>query len=354
MTDPKLKLDKARWWALREQPFYGSLAMGLTDHIDQATPTACTDGRSIRWGSEFLGGLTDEETRYILLHEALHCAHGHLWRLPADKTGNEAGDYQIEHILRDIPGISMPEGGLICPSEFEQLAEEEIYARLASKPQDGQSGTGQGDSLRDHWERRVSQAAHAAQAAGQGSVPGDMARALEKLAANPVDWRQEMAEFVRDAMAHRNDWSRSARRHAWQSVIYPRRRTDDIGLVVFARDTSGSVNDQVCAEFSALISSALADCGCRGLVLDCDAAIQQEIELAPGEECPTKAKGGGGTDFRPVFERAAALTEEGERIAGIVYLTDLRGTFPEQTPDIATLWVATTGKTAPFGRTVNV
>lgn len=405
-----LKLDRARWWSLREQPFYGTLACRLTDIFDDATPTACTDGRSIRWGRKFLAALTEEEARFVLLHEALHCAHGHLWRLPIDAQANEACDYAINETLGALAGLRMPDGGLTMPPHFRSLAEEEIYAAIqqqqeeqggagdqgggqgdsqgqgdqpnpcgdftapadADQPGTGQDtgddlpdksgaadGTGQGpaqpqQSLRDTWEQAVLQAQQAAQACGKGDVPADLARRLAKIKAQPIDWRQEMADFVRDAASSRNDWSRSARRHAWQRVIYPRRRADDLGLIVFARDTSGSVDAGLCAEFSALISQCLADTGARGLVLDCDAAIQQQIELAPGEECPLDAQGGGGTDFRPVFERVAELTDQGERVAGVVYLTDLLGDFPAQTPDVATLWIATTGAAAPFGRIARV
>jgi predicted metal-dependent peptidase len=179
-----------------------------------------------------------------------------------------------------------------------------------------------------------------------------MVRELERLNATTLDWRAEMADFVRTVVGTRNDWSRSARRHAMAPVIYPRRRTDNLGLVVFARDTSGSIDDRLCAEFSALVTSALCETGCSGLVLDCDADIQAEYRLEPGDECPAKAKGGGGTDFRPVFERARQLTQD-ETVSGIVYLTDLDGLFPSE-PDIPTLWVATRGGEAPFGRTVEV
>jgi len=393
--DLSLNLNRARWWALTSQPFYGQLAMGLADIIDDGVPTACTDGKVIRWGRKFLSTLTDEETRFIVLHEALHCGHGHLWRLPPDQNGNAAADYVVNQILAGIDGIKMPKGGLVCPPEWVGLAEEEIYARLPPpKKDDKGGGKGQGEPnpcgdfsapaepdgkpgekpgnkpgsgaeagteggaddagspLKEEWERRVIQAAQNA-SAGRGSLPADMERLLERMREQPVDWRREMADFVREVISVRNDWSRSARRHAWQSVIYPRRRTDQMGLVILARDTSGSISAEQCAEFSAHITTALADAGCRGLVLDCDAAIQQEIWLDAGQECPLTAKGGGGTSHKPIWERAAELAEQGERIAGIVCLSDLATTFPDDDGGFATLWVSTSDAVAPFGRTVH-
>lgn len=409
MSNTQTRVDQARWWSLTNQPFYGSLAMSLADVIDPSIQTAATDGKTIRWNPEFVETLTDEEVRFILLHETLHCAHLHPWRLPATAKGNEAADHEINLTLAAVPGITMPQGGLADP-QYRELSCEEIFGRMGDDdpespdggegggqpgdqgqpgqggglPGDGPPDSGNGDpqkgegrpdpcgsftapaadpangegqqpeELRDDWEGRVIQASQAAQAMGQGTIPGDMERLLERMRHQAVDWRREMADFVRDAMSTRNDWSRAARRHAWQPVIYPRRRVDSLGTVIFARDTSGSVSDKVISEYCALISDCVSEQNCEGIVIDCDARIQAEYTIMDHEECPLTAKGGGGTKFWPVFDRAAELIAQGQQIAGVVYLTDLMGEFPAAAPDIATLWVATSDRQVPFGRTVRI
>ncbi len=77
-----LRIDRARWWALSSPAavFYGALATHLVDVIDESVKTAETDGKRIIWNPTFVAGLTDEELRFVLIHEVLHCAHGHLWR----------------------------------------------------------------------------------------------------------------------------------------------------------------------------------------------------------------------------------------------------------------------------------
>lgn len=398
------RIDRARWWALTNQPFYGALAMRLPDVIKPSTETAHTNGREIAWNPTFVESLSDEELRFVLLHETLHCAHQHLWRLPPDQRGNVAGDHEINLTLQAIPDIKMPEGGLADP-QYRGLACEDILGRLPEpEPEDsgggdgdGEGEQGQGDSkgkggqgkpgkgkpdptgsfgppaadpsddgqgdaqaeaqasqqLRDEWDGAVIQAAQAAQALGVGDVPGDLQRILDRIRHQSVDWRREMSDFVKDSMSTRNDWSRSTRRHAWQPVIYPRKRADDMGRVVFARDTSGSVSDQQLAAYSALITECISETGCTGLVIDADRRIQAEYELSGFEECPLTAKGGGGTDFRPVFDRVDELVAMGEHVAGIVYITDLCGPAPT-TSEVPTLWLATTDIQAPFGRTVRV
>lgn len=399
---PELRIDRARWWALSNHPFYGSLAMKLPDVITRSVDTAATDGRSIKWNPDFVDGLTDEQLRFILFHETLHCAHQHMWRLPADERGNAAADHAINLTLQGVSGITMPDGGLCDPS-YRDMAEEDILRAMPEPDPDGDdggtgggtgsgkpdpcgsftepgtgddgdqadsSGDGSGQSaaqqaaadqeLRESWETAVIQAAQAQQASGQGSIPADMARVLEKLRAQPIDWRREMADFVHSTVSTRNDWSRSARRHAWQPVIYPRKRADELGTVIFARDTSGSVDDKTLSKYASMIEQCMSETGCAGLVIDCDAAVKAEYELAPGDACPLQAAGGGGTDFRPVFNRADEIVAGGGHIAGVVYMSDMDGRFPDMPSELATLWLATPNRysaattVAPFGRTVRV
>lgn len=440
--DAQLAIDRARYWAVCEQPFYSALAQQLVDVIDPNVETAQTDGKVIRWNPAFVEPLSDAELRFVLLHETLHCAHLHMWRLPADKIGNDAGDYAINAILSKLDGIKMPEGGLL-EARFSGVAEEEIDAELRKaqqppeEPQDDaeseqdaqgddqqQSGGGAGDEqsddsaqdgagdadssegdaeqqgsanddgsasesapqqgkgrpdscggfsapaaaqdatsvqaaqqaqeLRDQWERAVLQAAQVAQVLGRGDMPGDLIEQLKRVRAQQVDWRQETAEFIKDAQRSRNDWSRSARRHAWQPVIYPRKRADDVGLIVAGIDVSGSISLQAKEQFVALLQQCASETNATLCVCYIDRSICSEYRVEPGEEIPLDTQGGGGgTDFRPLFARADELQEQGERIAGVLYLTDLDGPEPDETRH-PTLWLCTTDVHAKTGRTVKI
>lgn len=439
LKEVSLKVDRARWWALNNQPFYGSLASQLEDVyatviIDsrtgamQAISTAATDGVRIFWNPNFVARLSDQEIRFVLLHETLHVGHFHLWRLPPGQKGNIAGDYVINLTLSKLAGVKMPACGLL-DAKYDGMAEEEVLRALPDdekqESKDGQSGSGDsqnGDSgngnggfggeigkdpggcggflppapheaqdekkdssdkgksgdgpkqkdgnkkgsgdgngdesgdesgdaaeartptpeqLRARWEQALLQAEILARTTQRGTVPGDMERQLRKVRAQEVDWRQETVEFVKTSITHMNDWTRAARRHSWQSVVYPRRRRDGLGLVVFARDLSGSVDDRLGSEITALIDACLGETGCEGIVLDHDTYVRKEYRLAPGDECPKSGVGGGGTDFRPTFTRIREIQEEtGETIAGIIYLTDGFGSEPEEKDVTAPLlWV---------------
>jgi len=390
MTKPTkslpIAIDRARWWTLSNPAtvFYGSLATHLVDVLDESIPTAATDGKRILWNPEFVARLTDEEVRFVLLHEALHCAHAHFDRLPLTSEGNEAGDYAINLILSRIDGLKMPKDGLL-DQRYKDMAEEEILAELAKRPkqigrnpkpnaggagnqpadtggcgvfiQPDRSPNAGGKSLREKWEEAVIQGEIAAKALGQGqgSVPADMQRVLDRVRAVEVDWKREMADFARTVISDRADWSRSTRRMATQPVIYPRRMRDRVGTIVVVRDTSGSIDRDLCSEFSGQVTNLCADLRCSAIVLDCDTRIHAEYRLDAGDECPLDARGGGGTDFAPAFDRVRELIDDGENIAGMIYLTDLDGSFPDEPADYPVLWAAynTTGS-APFGRTIHV
>lgn len=369
---------------------YGSLMSRLVDVINPpGNRTASTDGRSIHWDSGFCEKSTDQELRFVLLHETLHCAHLHFDRMdPKDENCQKACDYVINGILSKSGMDIKPPAGALLNAKYGEMAEEIVLGELRRLPkqppqkgnqgaskQGGQpsamSGDGQGNDpgqcggfhkpddkgkpeskqqLAQEWKQAVVQAAQL----GRGTVPQSIGRIAEGVTkSQDIDWSQETVEFLRNAISDRNDWSRSARRHATSPCIVPRKTRSRCGLIVVARDTSGSIGASQIADFNACIAATMAETGAEIILIDCDSEIADEQRLSPGSELPATAKGGGGTDFRPVFTRANELTEAGEVISGIVYLTDMDGTFPESS-DIPTLWVSTRETNGPFGRTVKI
>ena len=400
-----IKVDRAKWHILKHSPFFSQLIMRLTDKAGSVT-VAKVNGVTITWNESWLEKSPDEEVRFVNLHEVLHCALGHLWRFPKpSKLVHAACDYVINSMIRrsGIPGLKMPAGGL-DDTRFDGMAEEEVYRILLqenkgqdgpsdpqndptggySEPADGKNGNGEseqdgqeasqkpaskpgngkpvkpaktGKDLKEDWEAALREAEMASQAAGCGDAPGCARGAIQSRLTTQLDWKAELADFARDAMATRNDWTRSSRRDAWRSVIMPRKRTDQVGLIVFVRDTSGSIGTELLGEFNGQIESCLGSTGCRAMVLDCDSAIAGEYWIEPGMPVPGEADGGGGTDFRPPFARIGELVDGGESISGIVYMTDLDSCNPEPSANEVrwpTLWLCTTSRTAQTGRTVRV
>jgi predicted metal-dependent peptidase len=120
--------------------------------------------------------------------------------------------------------------------------------------------------------------------------------------------------------------------------------------VVFAIDTSGSIDNDMLQEFLAEAQLALEDLNPEKLtVLQCDTQINAVNVYEPGDKIDLKVYGRGGTDFRPVFQWCKEQDEE-PRV--LVYLTDLDGSFPEEAPEFPVIWVSDRKADVPFGDVV--
>jgi predicted metal-dependent peptidase len=115
-----------------------------------------------------------------------------------------------------------------------------------------------------------------------------------------------------------------------------------------AIDTSGSIGEDDIQLFMSETLGILRSRKVRKLrLLSCDADVSLDEELDIWDELPAGLKGGGGTDFRPVFE---SLSEGDELPTCLIYFTDLMGTFPEERPAYPVLWLTPTEEyEVPFG-----
>ena len=87
-------------------------------------------------------------------------------------------------------------------------------------------------------------------------------------------------------------------------------------------------------------------------VVYCDVRVVDTQEFGPSEPIALEPKGGGGTNFRPVFEWA----EKNNVLPScLIYLTDLCcEKYPVSPPPYPVLWVTNSRRTAPFGETVRI
>ena len=76
------QLAAARTRLIMDRPFIGTLVMHLplVAVREKWCPTVATDARSLYYNPEFIGSLNLPQTQFVLAHEALHCALGHLDR----------------------------------------------------------------------------------------------------------------------------------------------------------------------------------------------------------------------------------------------------------------------------------
>jgi predicted metal-dependent peptidase len=186
-----------------------------------------------------------------------------------------------------------------------------------------------------------------------GKLPGCAERLLGDILAPKVDWRDTLRRFVTERAKADYSWSRPNRRYMAQGIILPGLHSWQMGAIAVAVDTSGSIDAEQLAEFAAELLGIQEDAKPASMVaLYCDAAVHRVDEFTPFDPFELRsAGGGGGSDFRPVFN---AIAERGESPACLVYLTDGFGTFPDSPPDYPVLWVMNSDADAPFGEVVRL
>ena len=78
------RLQAARMAVVSKQPFFGVLLMNFRMALDKSTSTSYTDGVRLSFNPDFLNSLSDTELELVMMHEVLHAALGHPFRVQAD------------------------------------------------------------------------------------------------------------------------------------------------------------------------------------------------------------------------------------------------------------------------------
>lgn len=128
------RIERARVQLVMSAPFFGVLASNLTPVCAPECETMATDGVSLFFAPEFVMTMADDELRFVMAHEAYHCALAHMsrigWRdLP---EFNIAADLAINWELSRLNVGRMPQGGWL-DAAFADMGAEEIYAVRAQQ-----------------------------------------------------------------------------------------------------------------------------------------------------------------------------------------------------------------------------
>ncbi len=378
-------------------------------------PTTATDARKFYYCAEYKNELSVEQTQFMLAHEALHCALSHFARRQhrINHRWDLACDFAINPLLLE-EGLKPPPNAQIM-DQYKGMTAEEIYPLIEDKEdmdtldqhvydKENQAGGGQqgdqkesefnkktqqddpedqnkgdqpsasadiseqgqdaGDgehqppplsnaeqeTLAIQWQQRMAGAAQQAILAGKRG--GSLARMIDHLLQPQLPWRMLLARYM--TTVTRNDFSymRPSRREG--DAILPSLRSSQIELVV-ALDTSGSIKSEEIAGFMAEINALKGQMRAKITLIPCDAAIPEAAPwfYEPWEEfiVPDSLTGGGGTDFRPVFDW---VDSEHLQPALLVYFTDAQGKFPELEPNFPVLWLVKGKSPVPWGQRIQL
>jgi predicted metal-dependent peptidase len=200
------------------------------------------------------------------------------------------------------------------------------------------------------WSIAADQAIRSAEACGQ--APANIDRPLVESRESRQDWRTILRDFIAARTPSDYCWNPPNRRYVGSGMYLPSVERSGLGRIVIAVDTSGSIGEEELEQFAGEISAIFDEAQPEKIhVVYCDAVVQSAQEFGPSEPVQLEPKGGGGTDFRPVFQWV-----EENRIDAVclVYLTDLCCHAYPDPPDYPVLWVTDSRRTAPFGEIVQI
>ena len=349
--------------------------------VKDSVPTACTNGRDEFYGRAFVDMLTDAELRFLMLHECYHKMYRHLttWKHLWDKNkdkANQACDHVINLKLCDTDShakgwIVLPKGGLYNPI-YRGLDAKQVWDKLPDM--DNGDGGGGGGGLDDHdWEGASQMDADEAdglskeidEALRQGSVLAGKTgsgsdRLLSELLQPQKDWRELLREYVSAVCAGKDysTWRKVNRRYVSADMLMPGSISENVGEIVVAIDTSGSIGqrelDLFLAEVTGICSSVTPS---KVHMIYWDTGVcKHEIYLqdeASKLVDSTKPAGGGGTDVAcvPTFLNTHSIKPE-----CVIVLTDgyLGGDWGQWLSPV--LWCIQNNKSAKptVGTTVHI
>lgn len=406
------RLEKARIDILLDHPYFASalLQLPIRGTWDDAIRNAVvTDGRRIVYRFDLVAALLRPKVRLLVLHALAHVLLDHptrggargwpLWTMACDIAVDELlgilgeiepaasnggarppGSRSAEEIYDDLERsarvrASAPERSPLAAPSPPPPAPSATDGMLPSEPPGGMddaeraereaflrvAGDAEGpteleiDTLRTGFRVDADRAIRAA-----GTAAGTGSGEIEAGRRRTVDWRSELAQFLRSHVDRSWTLARPNRRHLWRGIYLPGLAPVEGGRIVVAIDTSGSMSDealgQVLGEIDALRREIAGDL----VVLQFDADVQAVAEYAGVDDADAnigstrimRILGRGGTDLRIPFEWAEGEVRNGREVSALIVCTDGYGPLPDRAPaETPVLFLLTPAHAAPgFGR----
>ena len=395
---------KDRMKLLGWRPFIGTLAMNLEliPVVDYRCPTASTDGKRVFFNPHFLNDLTVDERLTILAHEIWHCGLSHFMRehgrIEDHHMWNHAIDHEVNSLLQD-DGFKIPEGAILykpykgesAETVFELIKNGTIEMRGKclddhgnSTPEmedsepgnDGTDGWStvdtdsegnitakvdsdfrprRSDDVWRDWKNKMMAAAQ--QCSNSGGDLSNYQKHLDDLFSSKMHWKEILRQFPTPMFNSTRKWLPPNRRHVYKKMYLPSIQKEKQLSIVIAIDTSGSTTGDIVKTFVSEVYAILNSFGGYELrLIQCDMYIQEDVIYdmdKPFVPDDFKLKGGGGTDFHPVFD---LINESEELPAVVLYLTDGYGQAPKDEPNYPVIWGVIEGgvKPAPWGQNIDI
>ena len=379
------KLSRAKARLLVQNPYFGTLASRLEFKQNDNLHAFLSDGKIFEYNDEYIQDLDLDEIGFALSNAAMHAVLAHenrqkkrmswLWQL--------ATDHAINAMLIEN-GLDAP-FGVNYESRFDGMYAEEIYAILKDEikneefDDNEENDTDFNEENKQHnseekapdsvvdehkkssqqevdtenraideesWQKNLEESSEKF----KNELPDGIERFYEREVAK-VDWRSELYNAIDRHYYHDYVLIPPSKKLLYMGTYLPSLSSNMLRIVV-AIDSSGSVDEELLGLFIAEFESILVSFSSFEVdLVICDDKIRSTMHFSSGDKLEYELKGGGATDFRPVFE---LIENEFYEAQLLLYFTDLEGKFPQEQPLIETIWVTQSENEVPFGHVIRI
>jgi len=403
------KLTKARTQLILDKPFLGNLVLRLKlKAAGSWCNTSATDAKSFYYSPAFINNCNSSQTKFVLIHEALHCALTHFsrrgnrdkhkWDLACDfainpllvKEGfNPPLDIQIfrkyrgmiaeeiypmiddnideepfdQHLYDDsVDNDTDPlDGGMREDALDGRESNASSKSNKNNKSNNANSNTelaqkpdpltpDEMSSLASKWQKNLASSAQIAHQAGK--LDGEFAKLVDFFLQPQVSWQSLLAQYMSNLARDDFSYSRPSRREG--QAIFPSLRSAQINITA-AIDTSGSISQQEIDEFVSEINAIKSNIRSSITLLACDDKLENKhiwrYEAWDELKFPASLGGGKGTNFNPVFNY---ISKQDETDHVLIYFTDAKGVFPDFEPNYPVMWLVKGKESVPWGSRVQL
>jgi len=370
---PAEKVTKAKISLQKTKPFFAYLLLHTKTREEKIGTIAVEPKGTIIYDPKFIKELEQTKVETALCHEILHLAFIHMARLKSRDldTYNIAVDLVVNNILVN-DNFTMPEMGIIpSNNEYElrtikgkmkvkdihkKSAEQiydEIYGKTPKKPNkqkgkgwlndkhkyDNNAGKEEKDEQEKEWKQKLAEAT--TQAKQKGILPAGMEEIIDKILKNKINWKQLLYRYITNHIIQDYTYMRPSKKSISTGVYMPSILKENMEMII-AIDTSGSIQQEELTEFlTEMVSIARSFSNLKMSIVQCDAKIQNEIEVSNGnirKIMKLKIRGRGGTDFQPVIDY---IKDKKPNTKLLIYFTDGWGSKIKKTINTHIIWAIT-------------
>ncbi len=387
------KIEKAKARLMLDHPYFGTVASSLKLEKNNELLTFSSDGERMSYNSEYLDKLDDSEVEFVMANGAMHAVLKHQHR-SAGRTNwlwQTATDYVVNGML--VKNGMMPPVYANYEDKFEGMYAEEVYEMLRVEMQNDvetsmeqeteqiteaedvhaenltmqKEMTESNDTNHTEHESKAEQKEEANARPNkdeineemkeqfeqifqklnrQDNLPKDLKYVVPEYFSHKVDWRELLYGYIASYAKSTYSFVPPNMKYLYRGIYLPSLSSDLLRIVI-AIDTSGSVDEALLSNFLGEINSIMQSYPNYEIdVITADAKVQSHQVFLPGENLDYTVSGGGGTDFRPVFDY---IDQTVDYPTILLYFTDGMGTFPEVEPSYDVMWIMPEVLEVPFG-----